>query len=86
MVTVISLGGEFCRLDIIIRLNSFLFRADTLSRRYGRILSDLLFSPILVSRQMVKGRYLDEFCCFFIISFKQQCEYIGNLKILERAV
>ena len=50
------------------------------------ILSGLLFSPILAARQVVKGLYLDEFCCFFIISFKQQCEYIGNLKIFERAV
>ena len=50
--------GEICNLDIIIRFNSFLFRADTLSSRYGRILSDLLFSPILASRQMVEGLYL----------------------------
>ena len=40
------------------------------------ILSGLLFSPILAARQVVKGLYLDEFCCFFTVSFRKQCEIL----------
>ena len=77
MVTVISFDGEFCGLDIMIRFNSFLFRADTFSSRYGRILSDLLFSPILASRH--GGRTVP------LMSFVASLSYPSNnsVSILE---